>query len=324
MNIVVIGCGLIASRWIRTLTADPRVKIAALVDPDRDRAVRLAAKYDLALDPHPRLSDALNDGPLDVAVNLTPPSLHATVSTEALRAGLHVLTEKPLATSYTDALRLAELAGEQDRLLAVMDNRGRETQAFADLARSGGDGPKLVCADVFVGLPDPGFRTRLPLPATIDLAPHAFDQIGRLIAAAPERVHCTEAALPWRPEHCTIATIVIDYADGSHLTWRGGFTDTTWRTPATGHWRIDQNGSTLSWHGTDTATVTSDGRTPAVHHLPEQAPGYRHAIGAMLDAACGPGPYPVPDLAPIALLDAALAAVTLGRPQTVHREGARL
>lgn len=323
MNIVVIGCGLIASRWIRTLAADSRATITALVDPDRDRALRLSAKYDLGLDPYARLSGALGAGPLDLAVNLTPPSLHAAVTTEALRAGLHVLTEKPLATSYTDALRLARLAKDQDRLLAVMDNRGRETQPFADLAQATSRGPRLVCADAFVGLPDPGFRTRLPLPSTIDLAPHAFDQIGRLVTAAPERLHCTEAALPWRPEHCTIATITIDYADGSHFTWRGGFTDTTWRTPATGHWRIDQDGSTLSWHGTDTATVTGDG-TPTVHRLPEQAPGYQQAITAMLDAASKPGPYPDSDLAPVALLDAALAAITLGRPQTVHREGARL
>lgn len=323
MNIVVIGCGLIASRWIRTLTADPRAEVTALVDPDRDSASRLAAKYGLGLDPHARLSDALGAGPLDLAVNLTPPSLHAAVTAEALRAGLHVLTEKPLATSYTDALRLAALAGEQDRLLAVMDNRGRETQAFADLANAGSTGPRIVCADAFVGLPDPGFRTRLPLPATIDLAPHAFDQISRLVTAAPERLHCTETALPWRPEHCTIATITIDYADGSHFTWRGGFTDTTWRTPATGHWRIDQDGATLSWCGTDTVTVTSDG-TPVVHHMPEQAPGYQQAITAMLDAACNPGSYSAPDLAPVALLDAALAAITLGRPQTVQHEGVRL
>ena len=47
---------------------------------------------------------------MDAVVITTPHALHATMATDAVRAGKHVLVEKPLTTRWEEALALAEAA----------------------------------------------------------------------------------------------------------------------------------------------------------------------------------------------------------------------
>ncbi|MFD0348893.1 Gfo/Idh/MocA family protein [Kitasatospora aburaviensis] len=95
MKAALIGCGAIASRWVRSLLADHRIEIAALVDPDKQAARALADRYELSPAFATTLDEARALAPVDVVVNLTPPDHHYRVSREALSQGLHVLTEKP-------------------------------------------------------------------------------------------------------------------------------------------------------------------------------------------------------------------------------------
>lgn len=306
LSAVIIGCGLIASRWVRTFLQDGRITVAALVDPDSDRATALAAKYGLDLEPHARLETALEQTKTDIAVNLAPPHQHAAISASALSAGLHVLSEKPLTTSLHDAERLVALAAAHGRYLAVMDNRGLETQPFADQVRAHLPGPYLVTAETVAALPTPGFRDNLADAVTIDLAVHAFDQIRRIVPARAERLHRLELdtgtagnIFPW-------ATFTISFSDGSVFNYRGGFAHAPYATPATGHWRVDHPTASLAWDGNRRITTTTRNTPPDTRLLPETAPGYQRAITAMIDTLANGGPYPAPDLTPIALLDAAL------------------
>lgn len=63
------------------------------------------------------LAEALGDQELDAAINITPAPYHAEVSREALRAGLHVYSEKPLAGTVRDADELIEIASDRGLLL---------------------------------------------------------------------------------------------------------------------------------------------------------------------------------------------------------------
>src|SRR6266699_2089337 len=123
---VIVGCGLIAARWIRALAADPRVTITALAAPDQQAAARAARA--------------------GIAVNLTPAAVHVECTRAALARGLHVLTEKPLALSLDHARELTVLARSAGLTLAVMSNRGHDARllAFARLARGLGPGPYAV------------------------------------------------------------------------------------------------------------------------------------------------------------------------------------
>ena len=58
------------------------------------------------------VDELIADPAIDVVLNLTPPAAHAAVIRDALAAGKHVYTEKPLATELADA---AELVAEAAR-----------------------------------------------------------------------------------------------------------------------------------------------------------------------------------------------------------------
>ncbi|MFJ1797155.1 Gfo/Idh/MocA family protein [Kitasatospora griseola] len=305
MKAAIIGCGAIAGRWVRSLLADGRIEITALVDPDQQAARALATRYGLSPVFATTLTEGLAQATIDVVVNLTPPELHYAVSRSALAQGLHVLTEKPLALSLPDALDLIHLARERGLLLAVMHNRGADPEflAFADTVRTGGRPPFAVTADTLVALPGPGFRAGQHLPVTTDLAVHAFDQVRALITAPPTEVTCVETATGFLAAHSSIAVITVHFADGSLFTYRGGYiVAPALRTDAGGDWRIEGQDFAARW-------------APDPHQArsaPEAGPpAYQRCITAMVDVLHQDGPLPVPaadNLASIALLDAALAS----------------
>ncbi len=330
MKAAIVGCGAIASRWLRAFAADGRVAPAVLVDPDHQAAARLARKHSLDIPVVPAFVDALAGHAIDVVVNLTPPERHAEVSAGALDAGVHVLSEKPLATSLDDAIGLVDLATRRRRLLCVMQNRGADARfvAFTDRVRNDTCGSLLVTADVLVDLPVPGFRSRQRLVATLDLAVHAFDQIRRIIPACPLIVDAREAPLSFLGAHCALTVITVAFADGSIFSYRGGYTAGPGeRVSANGSWTIRGRNALATWNGDRTAVVTTtDKPTPEHLTLPDFAPSYLTSITEMIEAVAGatnpPGPA-VGNLGSIALLDAALTSAATGRP-TVVRELPRL
>lgn len=317
MKAAIVGCGAVASRWIRVLNNDPRIEITALIDPDQQAAGRLAERYRLSVEYAGTLEQALRAYEFDVAVNLTPVDAHAPISRIALDAGRDVLSEKPLAVCVNDALELVALARRRGRVLAVMQNRGQDPQflAFRDLVRRNMHGPFAVSAEVFVDLPVPGFRTAQVLPATSDLTVHAFDQIRELIPAPPTTLHCSERPLDFLDRHCALTVVLAEFADGSVFSYRGGYTaGRGLRTAANGRWHIQSREVAAHWNGASTAAFgTSAGDNLREVALPKGLPGYQTCITAMIDMLHGaeqPSCLAADNLGSIALLEAALTSAT--------------
>jgi predicted dehydrogenase len=87
-------------------------------DPRRARAaVAASAGWAPAARAARDVSELARSERLDGALNLTPPNAHADVTAECLDAGLHVFTEKPLATDLDDGRALVARAASASRLL---------------------------------------------------------------------------------------------------------------------------------------------------------------------------------------------------------------
>lgn len=97
---------------VRILSSLPGVELVGVHDPD-PRAGELGA----------RVFDRLDDlaGLIDAAVVAAPTVAHADIGCELLRRGIHVLVEKPIASSLAEADRLleAQAQGGNNRVLAV-------------------------------------------------------------------------------------------------------------------------------------------------------------------------------------------------------------
>ncbi len=99
-----------ASHYLPALAASRQAGATLLVDPDRDRASRLASRFGV---PAVAADHREAIGRVDAAVVAAPNHLHAPISIELLRAGTHVLVEKPMALSAADcdAMIAAAAAG---------------------------------------------------------------------------------------------------------------------------------------------------------------------------------------------------------------------
>jgi predicted dehydrogenase len=115
LRVAVIGIGHLGRQHVRLLAGMPRVDLVAAVDLVADRA-RAAVEGTGA--------QALEDyravfGRVDAVTIAVPTSGHLAVATECLQQGLHVLVEKPIASSVKEADAMIAAAGSAGVRLAV-------------------------------------------------------------------------------------------------------------------------------------------------------------------------------------------------------------
>jgi predicted dehydrogenase len=105
----------LGSRHAEIYAAMPGVRLAAVCDADASRARALAKRLrcEAMTDAHALI------GRLDAASVAAPTSLHAELGVPLLRAGIHLLIEKPIATSLSEADALLRAARQAKRVLQV-------------------------------------------------------------------------------------------------------------------------------------------------------------------------------------------------------------
>src|SRR5882672_98049 len=126
MRIAVLGLGFMGSTHLKALRKIPHATLVAVVSSDEKKlAGDLSAiqgnlggpgeKMDFsAVKKYRTVAEALDDPAIDAVDICLPTDLHAPVALAALRAGKHVLVEKPIALNFADAealLRQAEISG---------------------------------------------------------------------------------------------------------------------------------------------------------------------------------------------------------------------
>jgi predicted dehydrogenase len=108
VNLAIVGCGNIASRYAKSIAGEPQLQLTAVTDVVPERAGALA--HEFGVSHSASLVELLADDGVDTVVNLTPARSHAAVTAACLEAGRNVHTEKPLAFEYAEAESLVELA----------------------------------------------------------------------------------------------------------------------------------------------------------------------------------------------------------------------
>lgn len=121
LKFAIIGCGRIAQRHAEQINNNGR--LVAVCDIIKDNADALAAQY--AANAYTNISDLLqSEKEIDVVSVCTPNGLHAAHSIQSLRAGFHVLCEKPMAIQVHDCIEMINEAAKAGRqLFVVKQNR---------------------------------------------------------------------------------------------------------------------------------------------------------------------------------------------------------
>jgi len=118
LRIVVVGCGTMGSSHARAYARMDGFALAGLVDRRVEKAKSLSEEVG-GVPLYSSLEDAIRLGRLDAASICTHPDSHHALTLKALRAGLHLFVEKPLATSVEEAEEIAELAAQKQKKVVV-------------------------------------------------------------------------------------------------------------------------------------------------------------------------------------------------------------
>lgn len=117
LKVAVIGTGM-GRYHMKEFVESPNVKLVAVCDLNREEAVHFAREYgaERVLTDVQSLWEVPNLDAISIAV---PNYLHAPIAIEALRRGLHVLCEKPMATTLDEAKEMVATAEEQNKRLMI-------------------------------------------------------------------------------------------------------------------------------------------------------------------------------------------------------------
>jgi predicted dehydrogenase len=114
----IIGCGAVVFEYhIPAFLEMPNVVITCLYDRDEKNALKIKRAYGLNAKIAKSVAEFRNSA--DLVLVAVPPRFHASISLELLEMGIHVLCEKPPATSSADTEKMAEAAERAKRILAI-------------------------------------------------------------------------------------------------------------------------------------------------------------------------------------------------------------
>ena len=113
----IIGCGAITERgYLPAVKLVSNIVLTHVIDLDLERAKSVAKYYDI---PNFVADYRSIFGKVDAVVVATPPNSHAPISIDCLNHGLHVLCEKPLASTIEEAERMIASSQRTCNHLAV-------------------------------------------------------------------------------------------------------------------------------------------------------------------------------------------------------------
>ena len=112
----IIGCGNISTTYLKFIPMFKGIEVRAVADLNLEAAQARGKAFDV---PAQTVKDLLDNDDVQIVVNLTVPAAHFAVSKQALDAGKHVYSEKPLTLSLADARTLQKLAGKKKLAVAA-------------------------------------------------------------------------------------------------------------------------------------------------------------------------------------------------------------
>ena len=247
LRLIQVGVGGWGKTWLERTLASPTWDLVAIVDRDPDALA-------LALSTHgldrtmafPSIADAARAVQADAALLVVPAQAHMPLALEAFEAGLHVLSEKPMADTMANAHRMVQAGRAANKTLMVSQNYRfrRAAQVVTKVMQEGWLGP--------LGFANISFRkemyfTKPPEPHGFALydfirdgAIHSFDQIRGLLRCEPKRVFCQSSNPSWSWfKHPPVLNALIELEGGGVVQFFGSWIARGTQTTFDGDWYIE-------------------------------------------------------------------------------------
>jgi UDP-N-acetylglucosamine 3-dehydrogenase len=222
VKVAVLGVGSMGSNHARAYAEMDSVRLVGVADADERNARRVARRYGCAAYGH--FTELLDEEGPDLVSVAVPTRLHAAVAEEAMRRGIHVLIEKPLASTVAEGQAIVASAAAHGVTLTV-GHVERFNPAVAEIKRrlAGGELGRVFQVHARRLSPFPGRISDVGV--VLDLASHDIDVMHHLLGADVERVFAETE----QKAHATCEDLVsalVRFTDGVI-----GLLDVNWLTP---------------------------------------------------------------------------------------------
>lgn len=219
LTIGVVGCGHWGPNHVRVFSELDRAEVVACADIDGKRLERISDRF-----PGVRTTKSyralLRDRSVDAIVVATPTATHATIVRDALRAGKHVLVEKPLCTTSAEARELVQLEHQTGQVLMVghvfLFNNG--INRLRDTILSGELGPIYYLDAVRTNLGP----VRSDVNVLYDLGTHDISIFNYLLGSVPIAVSA-QGRCVWQESIEDVCFATLTYPGGTlghiHASW---------------------------------------------------------------------------------------------------------
>lgn len=208
ITIGVIGYGYWGPNLVRNFSEAPGGRVGCVTDTRAERLSQAAARYP-AIKVSTDYRDLINDTSVDAVVVATPVSTHFELAMAALRAGKHVLVEKPMTSTADESLALIDEAARRGLVLMV-DHTFVYTSAVKKIREltQGGDLGDIYYYDsvrINLGL------FQHDVNVLWDLAVHDLSIMDYVLATTPVSVSATGLShVAGQPENIAYMTMFFD------------------------------------------------------------------------------------------------------------------
>jgi len=258
---VLVGAGGISAAWLNPAEKE-KIAIVGVVDLNLDAARERIEKFKLDCPAGADLKAMLDSQKPDFVIDCTVPEAHCPVTCTAMKAGYHVVGEKPMASSLAEGRRMVRTSEQTGRMYMVGQSRRWDPQH--DIIRKAISAGKIgqvtsINCDFFLGAHFGGFRAEMESPLVLDMSIHHFDLARYLTGADPKAVYCHEynPAGSWYKGDVA-ASCIFEMTNGAVFTYRGSWCSEGPPTSWDGDWRIIG----------EKGTVLYDHNNPPSAHVP--------------------------------------------------------
>lgn len=255
LRLVQVGVGGWGETWVDRVVASDDWDLVAVVDADPEAAAAAGTRQGVATVPtFASVAEAARSVEADAALIVVPVGAHLPVATEALRAGWHVLVEKPIADTMANSLEMVRRADASGHVLMVSQNyRFRRTaQVVTRIMSEGWLGPVHFASvqlhkELHFVTPDPpgGFDA---YTFVRDAGIHHFDQIRACLGVEPVRVYGRQDNPPWSWfTHPPMISAVLELEGGGIVQFYGSWIARGKNTSFDGDWHVECANGQLRW-----------------------------------------------------------------------------
>lgn len=206
-HVGIVGCGMISNIYIKNIKSvfNNVLHVHGVFDKDLSLAQKQAAEYGLSVC-YSSSESMFSDPEIDIVLNLCPPAAHYTINKQAIRAGKHVYSEKPLALTFAEGAELVSLAKQHgvflgcapDTPLGALVQTARKLVEEDSIGRVIGASANLIKRGVEDWHPNPHFLYQPGAGPLMDMGPYYLAALLHIVGPFESVSAMTSISFPTR------------------------------------------------------------------------------------------------------------------------------